>query len=83
MVMAASAAMPGHPRLDLLFIDSLHTEKQLRGELKKYAPLVRRGGFILLHDINTTLNADMYPAFTYFIQIHPNYHLFLIRLSLF
>lgn len=36
--------------IDLLFIDTLHTYTQLKAELTKYAPLVRSGGWIVIHD---------------------------------
>jgi len=38
-------------RFDILFIDSLHTTKQLTKELLLWEPKVRKGGFIIIHDI--------------------------------
>lgn len=38
--------------IDLLFIDTSHTYEHTLAELRKYAPLVRKGGFIALHDTN-------------------------------
>lgn len=37
--------------IDHLFIDTSHTYEQTIAELKKFEPLVRKGGLISLHDI--------------------------------
>lgn len=39
-------------KLDVLFIDGDHSYEAVRGDFERYAPLVRRGGLIALHDIN-------------------------------
>ena len=36
--------------IDLLFIDTLHTYGQLKAELAKYGPMMRAGGWIVIHD---------------------------------
>lgn len=36
--------------IDLLFIDTWHTYNQLTAELKKYAPKLRQGSWIAIHD---------------------------------
>jgi predicted O-methyltransferase YrrM len=36
--------------IDLLFIDTRHTYNQLTAELKKYAPKLRQGSWIAIHD---------------------------------
>lgn len=59
--------------IDLLFIDSEHSEIQLKTELHMFAPFVRSGGFIVMHDINKTCNAEMYPAYSKFLTEHPDY----------
>lgn len=41
---------------DLLFIDTFHAYPQLRGELRRHAPRVRR--YILLHDTTVDANAS-------------------------
>jgi SAM-dependent methyltransferase len=38
------------PAIDVLLIDSLHTYDQVKGELALWAPKVKSGGRILLHD---------------------------------
>ena len=43
---------------DLLFIDTLHTYAQLRGELAKHADRVRKNGVIILHDTVTYGHQD-------------------------
>ena len=52
---------------DLLFIDSKHTSQQLNAELKLFSPLVKHGGFIVLHDVNPEVLPQMWKAFKYFI----------------
>ena len=36
--------------IDLLFIDSEHTYQQTLDEMRAYVPLVRSGGYVLMHD---------------------------------
>lgn len=45
-----TAALRGEP-LDFLFIDGDHSEAGVRRDFEDYAPLVRPGGLIALHDI--------------------------------
>jgi len=68
-------------KCDMLFIDSKHTYIQLKAELKKFEPLVRNGGYIVMHDINETSNIEMFPAFREFVRNHPTYTLFWIQFS--
>lgn len=45
------AAVDECPRpIDLLFIDSAHDYEQTIAELRAYAPLVREGGVVAMHD---------------------------------
>lgn len=44
--------LDGRP-VDLLFIDGDHTYEGVRADFELYAPLVRPGGLIAFHDINT------------------------------
>lgn len=39
------------PTLDLLYIDGGHSYEQVMADLENFAPLVRPGGLILLHDV--------------------------------
>ncbi len=39
-----------HPQYDLVYIDSSHTYKGTREEIKLYYPRVKAGGYILFHD---------------------------------
>ena len=41
----------GEP-LDVLFIDGDHSYEGVRADFERYAPLVRSGGIVLLHDVN-------------------------------
>jgi predicted O-methyltransferase YrrM len=43
-----AAEVPGP--IDLLFIDTLHTYRQMKAELAKFGPMVRPGGWIVIHD---------------------------------
>ena len=56
--------------LDLLFIDSDHTYQQLKNELIKFVPFVKRDGFIIIHDINHDLYKDELnrAIYDYFIE---------------
>ncbi|MBD0329903.1 MAG: class I SAM-dependent methyltransferase [Thermoleophilia bacterium] len=45
------AALAGRP-LDVLFIDGDHSYAGVRGDWERYAPLVRPGGVIGLHDVH-------------------------------
>ena len=56
------------PKLDLLFIDSLHTRLQLDAELALYSPLIRKKGFIVLHDVKEEILPQMFKAFQVFIS---------------
>jgi predicted O-methyltransferase YrrM len=42
----------GGNRLDVLFIDGDHSYDGVRADFEQYAPLVRPGGIVALHDIN-------------------------------
>ena len=48
----------GDREVDFLFIDGNHEEEAVRSDFKKYAPLVRSGGLIAFHDINTSINQE-------------------------
>ena len=43
--------------IDLLFIDTLHTYEQTRGELDTWSQFVRRGGIIAMHDTDGVAGA--------------------------
>jgi predicted O-methyltransferase YrrM len=43
--------LDGNP-LDVLFIDGDHSYEGVRADFEQYAPLVRPGGIVALHDIN-------------------------------
>jgi predicted O-methyltransferase YrrM len=45
------AAALGGERLDFLFLDGDHSEAGIRQDFEDYAPFVRPGGLIALHDI--------------------------------
>ena len=38
------------PETDILFIDACHEYEAVKNDLKKYQPLVSKGGFLILHD---------------------------------
>ena len=41
----------GNDRIDFLFLDANHTYEDVKKDYEIYAPLVRKGGFLALHDI--------------------------------
>lgn len=53
------------PVLDLLFVDGDHTYEGVRADLGRWAPLVRPGGHVLLHDaVDTGGYGNVYPGIT-------------------
>ena len=38
------------PETDVLFVDACHTYEAVKNDLRKYQPLVSKGGFLILHD---------------------------------
>lgn len=44
--------------LDVLHIDGAHDEETVWADYKRYAPLVRRGGLILFHDVKSRAAAE-------------------------
>ena len=57
--------------IDVLFIDTSHTFGQTLAELDKFAPKVKNGGVILLHD--TIATPDVYAAIKYYLSHNPQY----------
>jgi predicted O-methyltransferase YrrM len=47
----------GGNRLDVLFIDGDHSYDGVRADFELYAPLVRPGGIVALHDVNSDFRA--------------------------
>ncbi len=48
----------GDEPLDVLFIDGDHSYDGVRADFELYAPLVRSGGLVLLHDVNEDYRAS-------------------------
>lgn len=48
----------GDAEVDFLFIDGDHTEAAVRSDYAMYAPLVRKGGIIAFHDVDTSINQE-------------------------
>lgn len=46
-----SRTLPWNKDVDCLFIDSEHSYGQMKIDLEKYEPFVKKGGFIILHDV--------------------------------
>lgn len=56
--------------IDLLFIDSEHTYDQTVAEMRAYVPLVRSGGYVVMHD-TVVWKQFMVPAITDYTNDHP------------
>jgi cephalosporin hydroxylase len=52
-------ALLGDKKVDFLFIDGDHSEQGVSVDFEKYLPLVRTGGIIAFHDINTSENKEI------------------------
>lgn len=52
-------------KIDVLFIDGWHEHPIVDNDLKNYAPLVKSGGLILMHDIRMQDVMDAYHSFLY------------------
>ena len=46
---------------DVLFIDGSHDEPDVKNDLKNYAPLVKPGGLILMHDVQEPEDKSLLP----------------------
>jgi len=55
---------------DFVFIDGLHTYKQVKWELDNYSKLIRKGGVIACHDYKHTSFPDLTAAIDEFAQQH-------------
>lgn len=60
--------------VDVLFIDTSHTYEHTLNELRKFTPLVKKDGVILLHD--TVHCPEVYKAITDFLAENPNKYQF-------
>jgi predicted O-methyltransferase YrrM len=60
------AAIPAS--LDILFIDGDHTYEGVKADLANYAPLVKSGGRIILHDVVSAYDPGVRQAFDEFID---------------
>ena len=67
---------PWKDEIDLLFIDTLHSYPQLHGELSKYVPFVKKGGFIIMHDTVAGYRDNMAQAIPDYFQIQKHYRWF-------
>jgi predicted O-methyltransferase YrrM len=63
----------GGKMVDFLFIDGDHTYDGVRKDFENYAPLVRKGGLIALHDIVSDLDKLGCKVYQYWDQIKPMY----------
>jgi len=54
--------------IDILFIDGLHTYKQVKQELELYRRYIEDEGFIILHDTNNFAHPGVYKAVQEFIN---------------
>ena len=73
-------AVLGGQALDYLFIDGDHTYEGVKQDFELYAPLVREGGIIVLHDIAEHPPATGCDVSRFWDQIKPRYrHMEIIK----
>jgi predicted O-methyltransferase YrrM len=60
------AALPA--QLDVLFIDGDHTYEGVKADLANYAPMVKSGGRIILHDVCSAYDPGVRKAFDEYID---------------
>ena len=65
-------ALAGAP-IDLLWIDGDHSYDGVKQDLETYAPLVRAGGMIALHDVHGSAACPESQAHVYWQQIKPRF----------
>jgi predicted O-methyltransferase YrrM len=65
--------MLGGRKVDFLFIDGDHTYNGVRKDFENYAPLVRKGGLIALHDIASDLDRLGCEVYKYWNETKPRY----------
>jgi len=58
LIQATSEEAAPIPNIDLLHIDGNHSERTSLIDIKKWVPLVRRGGLIILDDITWEINTQ-------------------------
>lgn len=56
-------------KIDCLFIDSQHTEEQMAGELEKFYPFLKTGGYLIMHDVCKYNNQGMGLAIQKFFNL--------------
>ena len=54
-----TVTLPIVAELDYLFIDGDHSDAGLRGDLRQWLPLVKRGGVVLIHDYERDVWPDV------------------------
>lgn len=54
-----TVTLPVAAELDYLFIDGDHSDAGLRGDLRQWLPLVKRGGVVLIHDYERDVWPDV------------------------
>ncbi len=68
-----ASLLNGEP-LDFLFIDGDHTYQGVKQDFELYKPLVRKGGFIALHDILPRKELSEIEVYRFWNEIKETYH---------
>ena len=68
-----AATLPGHPTIDVLFIDGAHEYKYVQMDCRALVPHVKKGGTVLFHDHNPNNPVTrVYEAVNEFLQTIPH-----------
>lgn len=79
IVAQCGAAIAARLGADLLFIDADHRGDCARRDYARYAPFVRRGGWIVLHDINSQPHPNVQKFWDEYRTRHAESHEFSIH----
>jgi len=61
---------------DIVFIDGLHEYARVKDELSLFAPVVKNGGFLILHDYTNFAHGGVQRACDEFGAVHREYKIY-------
>jgi predicted O-methyltransferase YrrM len=72
-IYAKVKAILGREKLDLLFIDGDHTYEGVKKDFDAYSTLVRKGGYIVMHDIAARFSTEGIEVRRFWEEIKPGF----------